>query len=65
MEVSLMAESSVEAAGGMMAFFNGVIEGGFSESQCACEVVDAGARAELMGWLEAGGCCSLGRGCWD
>jgi hypothetical protein len=52
MESALIAESSVEVAGGMMAFFNGEIKGGFGGGACACQVVDASARGRsLDGWL--------------
>ena len=49
METALMVKSSVEAAGGIRALFSGVIGGDFEAGKCACEVMDVGARGELMG----------------
>jgi hypothetical protein len=51
MEAALVAESSVEAAGGMMAFFNREIKGAYGGGACACQIIDARKRGELSGWL--------------
>lgn len=42
MEAALIAESSVSAAGGMLAYFNGLIESSFTQGHCACSAMGAG-----------------------
>lgn len=42
MEVALMAETAISAAGGIPSFFNGVIESSFDGAACACAAMGAG-----------------------
>jgi len=59
MEGAMIAESSVAAAGGIFPFFNGIIEGGFNGAPCACSVMGASARGELIGFLNGAAAMGL------
>ncbi|CZR70223.1 uncharacterized protein PAC_20124 [Phialocephala subalpina] len=59
MEGALIVESSISAAGGILSFFNGVIESGFGGAACACAALDGGDRGSLSTFLSGSGAAAL------
>ncbi|KUJ06652.1 uncharacterized protein LY89DRAFT_726328 [Mollisia scopiformis] len=51
MEGALVAESSISAAGGILSFFNGVIESSFEGESCSCSALGSGDLASLSAFL--------------